>query len=88
MRTAGEALCQFINDFSRFENVFSSGTINGQQLYQNGSKAFTDYAPVDFSSKDGLYRTRQWGDNLELFFLDERHSARPRRRQTVFATTR
>ena len=63
---------EFINDFSRFENVFSSGTINGQQLYQNGSKAFTDYAPVDFSSKDGLYRTRQWGDNLELFFLDER----------------
>ncbi|MEK6250825.1 MAG: alkaline phosphatase D family protein [Actinomycetota bacterium] len=63
---------EFINDFSRFENVFSSGTINGQELYQNGVKAFTDFAPVDFSSKDGLYRTRQWGDNLELFFLDER----------------
>ena len=63
---------EFINDLSRFENVFSSGTINGQQLYQNGVKAFTDYAPVDFTSKDGLYRTRQWGDNLELFFLDER----------------
>ena len=63
---------EFINDFSRFENVFTSGTINGQQLYERGVKAFTDYAPVDFSSRDGLYRTRRWGKNLELFFLDER----------------
>ena len=52
---------EFINDFSRFENVFSSGTINGQLLYQNGVKAFTDYAPVDFSFHDGLYRTRPLG---------------------------
>ena len=63
---------EFINDFSRFESVFSSGTIDGQELYDRGVKAFTDYAPVDFSSRDGLYRTRQWGKNLELFFLDER----------------
>jgi len=63
---------EFINDFSRFENVFSSGTINGQLLYLRGAKAFTDYAPVDFSPSDGLYRTRRWGKNLELFFLDER----------------
>jgi alkaline phosphatase D len=63
---------EFINDFSRFENVFSSGTINGQLLYLRGLKAFTDYAPVDFSFHDGLYRTRRWGKNLELFFLDER----------------
>ena len=40
---------EFINDFSRFENVFSSGSINGQLLFQRGLKAFTDYAPVDFS---------------------------------------
>src|SRR6266545_5258777 len=63
---------EFINDFSRFESVFSSGTIDGQELYQRGVKAFTDYAPVDFSGHDGLYRTRRWGKNLELFFLDER----------------
>jgi alkaline phosphatase D len=63
---------EFINDFSRFENVFSSGSINGQLLYLRGLKAFTDYAPVDFSFHDGLYRTRRWGKNLELFFLDER----------------
>jgi phosphodiesterase/alkaline phosphatase D-like protein len=63
---------EFINDFSRFESVFSSGTIDGQQLYDNGVKAFTDFAPVDYSSGDGLYRTRRWGKNLELFFLDER----------------
>jgi alkaline phosphatase D len=63
---------EFINDFSRFENVFSSGSINGQELYQRGVQAFTDYAPVDFSNSEGLYRTRRWGKNLELFFLDER----------------
>jgi alkaline phosphatase D len=63
---------EFINDFSRFENVFSSGSMNGQQLYDNGVKAFTDFAPVDYSSGNGLYRTERWGKNLELFFLDER----------------
>ena len=63
---------EFINDFSPFESVFSSGTIDGHELYERGVKAFTDYAPVDFSSRDGLYRTRRWGKNLELFFLDER----------------
>jgi alkaline phosphatase D len=63
---------EFINDFSRFENVFTSGTTNGQLLYLRGLKAFTDYAPVDFNFHDGLYRTRRWGKNLELFFLDER----------------
>ena len=63
---------EFINDFSPFESVFSSGTIDGQELYERGVKAFTDYAPVDFSSRDGLYRTQRWGKNLELFFLDER----------------
>ena len=41
---------EFINDFSRSENVFSSGTINGEELYQRGVKAFTDYAPVAYSS--------------------------------------
>jgi alkaline phosphatase D len=63
---------EFINDFSPFESVFSSGTIDGQELYERGVKAFTDYAPVDFTSRDGLYRTARWGKNLELFFLDER----------------
>ena len=63
---------EFINDFSRFENVFSSGSMDGQQLYGNGVKAFTDFAPVDYTSRDGLYRTRRWGKNLEVFFLDER----------------
>ena len=34
--------------------------------------AFRDYAPVSYSSRDGLYRTFRWGKHLELFFLDER----------------
>ena len=55
---------EFINDFSRPEF--------GQALYQAGVKAFTDYAPVTWSARNGLYRTFRWGKNLELFFLDER----------------
>jgi alkaline phosphatase D len=55
---------EFINDFSVPEN--------GEQLYRAGVRAFTDYAPVEYSSKDGLYRTHRWGKNVELFFLDER----------------
>ena len=55
---------EFINDFSIPED--------GQPLYEAGVEAFTDYAPVDYSPQDGLYRTFRWGSNLELFFLDER----------------
>ncbi len=63
---------EFVNDFARSENVFSSATIDGELLYQRGVKAFTDYAPVDYTKKDGLYRTHRWGRNVELFFLDQR----------------
>jgi alkaline phosphatase D len=55
---------EFVNDFSQAEN--------GAALYKNGVKAFTDYAPVKWTSKDGLYRKFRWGKNLEVFFLDER----------------
>ena len=55
---------EFSNDFSRAEN--------GEAVYRAGVKAFTDYAPVTYTAKDGLYRTFRWGKNLELFFLDER----------------
>lgn len=55
---------EFVNDFSRAEM--------GDALYQAGVKAFTDYAPVTYSPRNGLYRTFRWGKNVELFFLDER----------------
>ena len=55
---------EFINDFSRPEH--------GEGLYSRGRIAFTDYAPVSWTSRDGLYRTFRWGKHLELFFLDER----------------
>jgi hypothetical protein len=55
---------EFINDFSKPED--------GQAIYDAGVGAFTDYAPVDYSSDTGLYRTFRWGQNAELFFLDER----------------
>jgi phosphodiesterase/alkaline phosphatase D-like protein len=55
---------EFINDFSRAEN--------GEAVYAAGARAFTDYAPVPYSSANGLYRSFRWGRNLELFFLDER----------------
>jgi phosphodiesterase/alkaline phosphatase D-like protein len=55
---------EFINDFSIPED--------GERLYKAGVRAFTDYAPVGYSSRDGLYRTFRWGKNVEVFFLDER----------------
>jgi alkaline phosphatase D len=54
---------EFRNDFSRPEF--------GGELYHNGVKAFRDFMPVHYG-KTGIYRTVQWGKNLELFFLDER----------------
>ncbi len=55
---------EFINDFSIPEN--------GRALYDRSVRAFRNYAPVTFSSKNGIYRTFRWGKNLELFFLDQR----------------
>ena len=55
---------EFINDFSRAEH--------GEGIYGRGVIAFTDYSPVSWTSRDGLYRTFRWGKHLELFFLDER----------------
>ena len=67
---------EFINDFARSENVFpeEGGNVeyNGEQLYQNGVKAFRDYNPVTYSKENGIYRTFRWGKNLQVFFLDER----------------
>jgi alkaline phosphatase D len=55
---------EFINDFSIPEF--------GRELYDHGVRAFRDYMPVNYSDQNGIYRTVQWGKNLELFFLDER----------------
>ena len=67
---------EFINDFSKFENVFpeSGGNvhINGKKLYARGVKAFRNYNPVSYRSRTGIYRSYRWGKNLEIFFLDER----------------
>jgi phosphodiesterase/alkaline phosphatase D-like protein len=64
---------EFVNDFSPRENTFSNDVnINGRTLYRRGVDAFRDYAPVRWSSKNGLYRTVRWGRNAELFFLDQR----------------
>jgi phosphodiesterase/alkaline phosphatase D-like protein len=69
---------EFINDFSPEEETFAnpiSGineTIDGRTLYKRGIRAFTDYAPVSHSTRNGIYRHVRWGKNLEVFFLDER----------------
>jgi alkaline phosphatase D len=55
---------EFINDFSIPED--------GQAIYQAGVEAFTDYAPVNYTADTGLYRSFRWGQNAELFFLDQR----------------
>src|SRR5262245_6055974 len=78
LRTSGDIYShwddhEFINDFSRQETKQDLGIpIPPQQLYRNGVRAFQDYNPVTYSSKNGIYRTMRWGKNLELFFLDER----------------
>ncbi len=72
---------EFINDFSQKESVFpysNDGTsypptkMSGKKLYKNGVKAFTEFNPVTYSKKAGIYRSQRWGKNLEVFFLDER----------------
>jgi len=55
---------EWINDFSVPEF--------GTTLYDDGVKAFTDYAPVSWSASTGYYRHFRWGKNLELFIPDER----------------
>ena len=56
---------EFINDFSRAEF--------GGAIYDAGVKAFLDYMPVDLHAPaNGLYRIVPLGQNLEVFFLDER----------------
>jgi alkaline phosphatase D len=69
---------EFINDFGRNETLRANGAdgnsvfVTGSSVYGAGVKAFRDYMPVSYTSKDGLYRSFRWGKNLELFFLDER----------------
>jgi alkaline phosphatase D len=55
---------EFVNDFSVAEL--------GSKLYRDGVRAFTDYNPVTYNGRNGLYRKFRWGRNLEVFFLDER----------------
>jgi alkaline phosphatase D len=55
---------EFVNDFTKAEN--------GAAIYDAGRKAFTDYAPVTYTSRDGTYRTVRWGRNLQIFIPDER----------------
>src|SRR3954471_7525710 len=55
---------EFVNDFSVAEQ--------GSKLYKDGARAFTDYNPVTYNARNGLYRKFRWGRNLEVFFLDER----------------
>jgi alkaline phosphatase D len=64
---------EFVNDFSPAENSFDNGVnLNGRTLYKRGAQAFRDYAPVHWTTRNGLYRKFRWGKNLEVFFLDER----------------
>jgi alkaline phosphatase D len=67
---------EFINDFAVGESSFPLGVgtidIPGEELYKRGVRAFTDYNPITYSKSKGIYRSVQWGKNLEIFFLDER----------------
>lgn len=71
---------EFYNNFSRPQNRFTTtvdGTqrgvrISGELLYDRGVRAFRDYSPVRYTTREGLYRRVRWGRNLELFLLDVR----------------
>jgi len=64
---------EFINDFSQQESTFSNGVnIKGQALYGRSVRAFRDYAPITYSHENGIYRSFRWGNNLEMFYLDQR----------------
>ena len=66
---------EFINDFARPQNEFdANGTvrIDGDVLYRRSVRAFRDYSPITYSSRNGIYRRFRWGRNVEFFFLDER----------------
>lgn len=55
---------EFVNNFTKDDD--------GMALFRAGKRAFRDYTPLRrYSRKTGLYRTLQWGRNLELFFLDQ-----------------
>jgi alkaline phosphatase D len=76
----------FINDFAPSETSFSTSSggrspfsedrddlkYDGRKLYADSVKAFTAYNPVTYSARNGIYRSFQWGKNLQVFFLDER----------------
>jgi len=55
---------EWVNDFSVPEF--------GVTLYNDGVKAFTDFAPVSYTPTLGFYRHFRWGKNLEIFIPDER----------------
>ena len=65
---------EFINDFSRFENIPArvGDVTSTATLFKRGLKAFDDYNPTTYSSKTASTGPVRWGKNLELFFLDER----------------
>jgi phosphodiesterase/alkaline phosphatase D-like protein len=55
---------EFINDYTPPEL--------GTDIYKAGVQAFSDYMPVTYKAKTGIYRSFKWGRNAEMFFLDER----------------
>jgi alkaline phosphatase D len=72
---------EFINDFARSASEFPYSNegvpqgvtqISGEKIYKRGVRAFTDYNPIKYSKRNGIYRSVRWGKNLEIFFLDER----------------
>ncbi len=67
---------EFLNDFypgkKDFEYNGNPINIPADKVYERGVRAFEDYSPVNFTEDKGLYRSIQWGENLELFWLDQR----------------
>ena len=76
---------EFYNDFAKDEGELQTGIGDDSRryrgdlhkLYRDGVAAFRDYNPVNYSQRNGIYRTFRWGKHLELFFLDLRSFRSP-----------
>ena len=78
-----------VRERPRPPSTFSNNVnINGGTLYRRGVAAFRDYAPVNYSRRNGLYRSFRWGRTSRSSSSTSAPSARPRPMRAASATTR
>src|SRR3954470_5814895 len=70
---------EFVDDYTPQSQACDVGSVATPQyacpipnIWSAGVKAFREYMPVTYSEQNGTYRRFRWGQNLEVFILDER----------------